>query len=147
MNRYGGRRKGKSASEILTYNDLQFALEYSKNGKNGAAAYRSVHPKCGLKTSQVEAVRVLSKPSVSDFLDRLYKSAIPDTIETIKRDLELAYNMAVAAKDHSAIANISMDKAKLAGLLVDKHEIKDISDDERNNVGSLLSDAIKSRAN
>lgn len=142
MNRYGGRRKGKPAEEVLTYNDLQFALEYAKNGKNGAAAYRHVHPKAGVKTSQVEAVRVLSKPSVSDFLDRLYKSCIPDTIETIKRDLELAYNMAVAAKDHAAIAAITMDKAKLAGLLVDKREVKTIDDAEQSPIRQLVAASL-----
>jgi hypothetical protein len=130
MNRYGPRRKGLPASQVLTYSDLIFCLEYAKNGQNGSAAYRKAHPKASMATSEVEAVRVLSKPSVSDFLDRLYKSAIPDTIETIKRDLELAYNLAVAAKDHNAIANISMDKAKLAGLLVDKQEVKTLTDAE-----------------
>lgn len=147
MNRHGTRRQGKAATDILTYNDLLFCLEYAKNGQNGTRAYMAVHPKADENTARREACRVLTKRSVKDQLDRMYKAAIPDTIETIKRDLELAWNMAVAAKDHNAIAAISMDKAKLAGLLIDRQEVKTVDEASQSAIRSLVGDAVKPRAN
>ncbi len=147
MNRHGTRRQGKAATDILTYNDLLFCLEYPKHRQNGTRAYMAVHPKADENTARREACRVLTKRSVQEQLARMYRAAIPDTIETIKQDLELAWSMAYAAKDYDAIDRISMDKAKLAGLLIDRQEIKTIDDASHSAIRSLVGDAVKPRAN
>lgn len=142
MNRHGSRRKGLPASQILTYNDLLFCIEYAKNSQNGTQAYLKVHPKVKLNTAGAEAVRVLEKPSVKAQLDRMYKAALPDTIETIKAELEEAMAMARKAEDHASIAAISMHKAKLVGLLIDRQEIKTIDDADRSAISQLVRSAM-----
>ena len=143
MVRYSQRSKSLSASEILTYNDLVFCLEYAKNGQNSTRAYMKAHPNAKPDSARANAVAVLAKASVRAQLDRMYKAAIPDTIETIKADLEEALAMARKAEDHSAIAAISMDKAKLAGLLVDKHA--DVTQETPNIPQPQLVDELRSR--
>lgn len=142
MNRHGSRHKGLKSADILTYNDLLFCIEFTKNGQNGTQAYLKVHPKASHETGRVEASRVLAKPAVKAQLDRMYKAAIPDTIETIKADLEEAMALARKANDHASIAAITMHKAKLAGLLVDRQEVKTIDDADKSPIRQLVQSVI-----
>ena len=147
MNRHGSRRKGIPPKDFLTINDIFFCNEYLTNGQNGTQAYLKVHPKAVHATGKAEAVRVLAKPAVRDHIARIVQAAVPDTIETIKKRLELAYSLALDAKDHAAIAAISMDVAKLTGLLVEKHQVEQVGDSERGVVRSLIADAVRPQAN
>lgn len=121
MNRYGSRHKGVLPANRLTINDIFFCNEYMANGRNGTRAYMKVHPKANHNSARAEATRVLAKPAVREHMARLERAATPDTIESIRADLDLARSMAMAANDHDSIERIAMDRAKLAGLLVDKH--------------------------
>ena len=50
--------------------------------------------------------------------------------------------MAYAAGDHTSGATISMDMAKLAGFLVEKREVKTVTDDDRQAIRQLVASTI-----
>lgn len=141
MNRHGPRRKGLPASQVLTYNDLLFINEYLANGQNGTRAYMSVHPKATIRTAGQEAQRVLQKPAVAEHLNYRARAA-GITPELLQSRLEWCYEEARKLGDPSIAASVAMDQAKLAGLLVDKREVKTVDDGDKSALRRLIDPAI-----
>lgn len=121
-------RRKRLPSSALRCNDLLFINEYLANGRNGTQAYRVVHPKASYKCANVEAVRVLAKPSVQAEIASRIEHEAGITRELVEQDLLTARSLAKSAGDPTIIAAVAMDCAKLAGFLVDKREVKDTSD-------------------
>ena len=70
------------------------------------------------------------------------RTAIPETLETVKQRLEVAYSLAQEARDYDAIDRIGMDIAKLSGLLVDRREVTTIDDGSRSAMRSLITPCL-----
>ena len=145
MNRHGSRRNGKSAAKTLTYNDLAFLNEHLANGLKAWEAYSKVHPAAQKRTAQVEAVRVLSKPAVKEHLAMRFQAA-GITVELLQARLEWCYEQARKMSDPSIAASVAMDQAKLAGLLVDKHQVEQVGDGEKSVIRGLVADAVRPQA-
>ena len=104
----------------LSVNDLLFVTAYFEHQRSAVKAYRLSHPKASYRTAQVEAYRVLAKPSVkAEIAKRLqYDGGI--TREFVQAGLLRACTLADQANDSEKIRGAYMDAAKLAGFLVEK---------------------------
>ena len=105
----------------LTQNDKMFCIEYDCNGNNGTEAWLSVHPKAAKATSRVEASRLLAKPNIRAYLDKLRQETINELgiskKNTLKKLAELAYylnkkdkNFEKKFKDHGTNVIQALDK-------------------------------------
>lgn len=118
----------------LSITDQAFVKEYVKT-RNGTEAYAKSHPRCrSRKAAGVEAVRVLDKPSVQATIKRALG------LTDLQDELQQCLDQAKQANDRKEWRNSVMDYAKLAGLIVDKAEVKTITDDERNELRRILRD-------
>ena len=126
----------------LSVNDTIFVNTYFSSGRSAVKAYRASHPKACLRTAQVEAWRVLAKPSVQEEIARRVQSEGGITREMVQSNLFNALAIANAAKDAAVIASISMDCAKLAGFLVEKREVKTVDDASRTSIRDLVRQSI-----
>lgn len=106
----------------LPADDLAFLNEYMSNGGNATQAYRAVHPRTSYAACRVAASRLLDRPDVQhEIARRLHRSAGIDR-QFIEDGLLTQYRRANTSADYVASANILMDCAKLAGLLVEKRQ-------------------------
>ena len=106
----------------LRVNDLLFVDAYLSNGRSAVQAYKVAHPKVLYSTCRVEAYRILAKPSVKAEIARRIQHEGGITREFVQSNLLTALQIAHEAKDAAVIASVSMDCAKLAGFLVEKHQ-------------------------
>ena len=106
----------------LKVNDLLFVDAYLSNGRSAVQAYKVAHPKVLYSTCRVEAYRILAKPSVKAEIARRVQHEGGITREFVQSNLLTALHLANDAKDAAVIASISMDCAKLAGFLIEKHQ-------------------------
>lgn len=129
----------------LKINDLLFVNAYLSNGRNATQAYRSVHTKASWDTANVEGCKRLAKPGVQAEIQRRLRSERGITREMIVSDLMTARDMALEQHDATVLSKVSMDMAKLAGLLTDKHEVKDTTDAEKDETRKLILDTLRTQ--
>lgn len=90
-----------------------FAIEYLRNGENGAAAYRVAKPHVAEKTAEAESGKLLRKPEFSCVLE--------------------AERNAILSK-----VNLSRDEWTSEILKVFKHNVKKVSAGEKLKAGEIL---------
>lgn len=105
----------------------QFAKEYLKNDQNGTKAYLKTHPNATYDTARAEGSTTLARPSTQREIQRIVNGIDAFDRRSIEDDLIEAHTIAQKNNDATTMANIAMNKAKLSGILVDKHQ--DVSDD------------------
>lgn len=114
------RRVSRHHPLRLTVNDLLFVNEYLANGRNGTKAYQTVHPRATYSTANSKAPLVAAKASVQAEMARRITAERGITKEMIVSDLMTARDIAIQDRDGKLLADVSMDCAKLAGLLVEQ---------------------------
>lgn len=129
-------------AQELSVNDLLFVNAYFQHERSAVKAYRLSHPKASYRTAQVEAYRVLAKPSVKGEIAKRLEHEAGITREFVQTNLLYALELANQVKDAAVIASISMDCAKLAGFLVEKREVKTLNDSDKSAIRSLVDQAF-----
>jgi hypothetical protein len=86
------RRRDKDG---LIDTERAFVLEYMENGRVGADAYQLVHPECSRAAAAVIAFKLLKKPQVQRYLQKLtaeqFKELGISTRKTMEKIATLAY--------------------------------------------------------
>ena len=127
----------------LRVNDLLFITEYLKNGRNGTQAYLKVHPFAKSDSARANAPAILAKASVQAEIARRIKYEGGITRELVESNLLTALQLANDAKDAAVISSVSMDCAKLAGFLIERREVKTLSDGESDAIKSLVAASLR----
>ena len=106
----------------FTVNDLLFVNAYLGDCERVAwKAYKLIHPHVTQGSAEVKGSQQLNKVEVqAEIARRLTYHGI--TREMIETDLLWCRDQARAQHDYEAVASVSMDCAKLAGLLIEKRE-------------------------
>ena len=126
----------------LSINDLIFVNAYFASDRSAVQAYRASHPKAKYSTCKVEAYRVLAKPSVQAEIAKRVQADAGITREYVQSNLMHALALANAANDAAVIASVTMDCAKLAGFLIEKREIKTMSEEQSDHVRRIVASAL-----
>ena len=126
----------------LSLNDLLFVNAYLSNGHNATAAYCVAHPKAKRASARACAPAVLARPSVQAEIRLRMESSQAVSVDTLSACLLKYRQMAEADSNYEAAADISMKQAKLAGLLVDKQEHKDVSAESATPIRQLVDQAL-----
>ena len=127
----------------LTVSDLRFIDAYLKSNGNGTRAYLDTHPDVKYTSAEACASRLLSSAKVQAELARRVQVDGGVTKAFIESELLWALNGAHAKDDYVAGASIAMDCARLAGFLVEKREIKTVTDDQRSALRDLVQSAMR----
>ena len=127
----------------LSVNELLFVNEYLANGRHATHAWQSVRPKLSYKSASEYAVVVLRKPQVQAEIAKRVQHEAGITRELVESNLLVALQLANNAKDAAVIASVTMDCAKLAGFLIERREVKTISDAEQSSVKELVSRTLR----
>lgn len=116
----------------LTNKQERFALAYNETS-NASEAYRRVYSSGGMAPTTIwrEAHRLIKNPKVATRISearveirRVHGMSVAD----LDRQLQDAYTLAAEKRDAKTMAKITMDMAKLHGLLVDRqHVVKESS--------------------
>ncbi|MGO4738631.1 terminase small subunit [Bosea sp. 2KB_26] len=119
-------------------------------GAPASVAYKASGYGASGNSAEAAASRLLSDVKVAKRIAELQSKAARKatvTIETIAAELEEARVLAIAEKQTSAAVSASMGKAKLFGLIVDKHkhsgsigtyDLTKLSDDELGSLEAIL---------
>lgn len=139
------RPAGTSTSKksALKVNDLLFINEYMANGRNGTQAYRKAHPKCSYGVAAARASQLLKKSKIAEELARRVRYDAGITREFVEAGLLRACTLAEASGDPDKIRNAYMDCARLAQLLVEKHENRNINSDEKTAITDLVRSVLR----
>lgn len=111
----------------LTAKQQAFARAFVEKG-SGAAAYREaydVSPDIKPETVWSEASRLLADPKVSARVIELQEAAAERTlvtVESITAELDEARDLARDEKQSAAMTTAILGKAKVNGLLVERHQ-------------------------
>ena len=130
----------------LSYNDLRFINEYEARlfqSPGHIDAYQVVHPRCKRESARISAERVLQKATVKAEIQDRIEASRAVTPEVLGACLVRYRQWAEDAKDHLGGASIVMDQAKLAGFLVEKREIKTLTDGESSAIRSLVHQSMR----
>jgi phage terminase small subunit len=139
----------------LTEKQARFVSEYLENGGQAAKAYRIAYPGASEWSDnavRVEACRLLKHPLVRAELDKGRESieeltkavervtttvvervaskvlvSAQITADVILAELEAAYRVAEASGNAAAMVQASLGRAKVAGLLVERTENKNLT--------------------
>lgn len=130
----------------LTANDLLFVNHYLAHDRNGTQTYLAVHPKASVKSARTEGSRILAKPCVQQEIARRLRYDVGITKEWGQSRLLNYIQMAEAKGDYVAGASICMDAMKLAGFLVEKREIKTLTEEQKTALRSLVDRALRPSA-
>lgn len=120
----------------LTCKELLFIDAYFLLGQNATRAYQKVWG-CKANSARASAPRILAKASVQAEIAKRVRYDAGITRELVESNLLHALSLANESKDAAIIASVTMDCAKLAGLLVDKKEVVTVSDQDRQQVARL----------
>jgi hypothetical protein len=112
----------------LSLNDLVFVNAYFEHQRSAVKAYRLSHPNASYATARVEAYRVRAKPSVKSEIARRVEHEQGITRELVSSRLLTALQWAEQSHDPVVLSSVTMDCAKLAGFLVEKREVKDVTE-------------------
>ena len=126
----------------LRVNDLLFITEYLKNGRNGTQAYMTVHPGSKYTSSEVSAHRLLSKARVQVEIARRIQHEGGITKAFCESSLMTALQLAHDQHDPAVIASVTMDCAKLAGFLIEKREVRTMSEEQSDHVRRIVASAL-----
>lgn len=119
-------------------------------GIPASVAYKSSGYKASSKAAEACSSRLLSDAKVAARVSELQSRAAKRaavTVETIAAELEEARILAIAEKQTSAAVSASMGKAKLFGLIVEKHkhsgsigtyDLSKVSDDQLDSLEAIL---------
>ena len=119
---------------------------YLSNGQNATQAYLKHHPKSKYTSAEVSAHRWLRKPKVQAELTRRLSAEHGITRASIESDLLWCAEQAKVAGDYEALASIRMDCAKLAGFLVEKREVKTVTDTDQSSLSDLVRSTLRMRS-
>ena len=113
-------------TDRLTPKQEAFAIAYIETG-NASEAYRKAYNVNGKSDNavHVEASRLLATPKVSlrvKELQAAHQARHNVTVDSLTKELEDARDLATKNKQPSAIVQAVMGKAKIHGMLTDKHE-------------------------
>ena len=128
----------------LRVNDLLFVNEYFRNGQNATQAYLRVHPNAKYSTAETNSRRVLGKARVKDEIRRRIEYETGISRSMLERDLLWARDMALQTNDYDAVASITMDCAKLAGYLTEKHEVTHLNPEQQSAVSDFVQSMLSS---
>lgn len=106
-----------------------FCNEYIKNGLNGAAAYKALHPKASTKTASVEACRYLAKPSIQKVLQPMLR----DMLTKAQFDAELVLSRWLEQANASPLDYFAITKDGNLGAL----NLRDLTEAQRCNLKSI----------
>ena len=120
------RRLRRVPNDVLTLKQRLFVDAYLSTGQNGRQAYLKLHPKSKPQCADVAASRLLSLSKVKDEVAHRLKYSYGITREQIEEDLLWVRDRAKAAEDFEALDANAMNRAKLAGFLVEKRQ--DVTD-------------------
>ena len=127
----------------LTCNDLLFVNAYLANGRNGTRAYQTVHPKTSYKVASVRASKVLDKVSVQQEIGQRVRHEGGITREFVESALLTHYHTAEEKGDYLAGASIAMDCAKVAGFLVERREVKQLTEEQSSSIRNLVRQSLQ----
>jgi len=118
----------------LTIKQEKFCMAYVETG-NASEAYRLSYNAERMKPDNVRkrAFELLQNSYITGTIERLQTAASERheiTVDDIVAELDAAKTMATEMLQPAVLRQVAMDKAKLLGLIVDKHEIADKSADE-----------------
>jgi hypothetical protein len=103
----------------------RFALRRVVEAESAAATYRVLYPKARKASSWAAASRLLRNGNVARRIDELRQQVAKRhqrTIDHIADELDQSYALAHRLGQAGAAVSASMAKAKLYGLIVNKHE-------------------------
>ena len=99
-----------------------FAAAYVTHSCDGTAAYRSLRPDCKYETAASQACRLRKIPQVAEEIGRLMRARHGITRQQIESDLLTSRELALASGDAALIDANAMNRARLGGFLVEKHQ-------------------------
>ena len=126
----------------LTITDRLMLDTYLSNGQNATQSYLKHHPKAKYNTGEVNGHRWLRKAKVQAELQRRLKAEHGISKAGIESDLLWCAEQAKAAGDYEALASIRMDCAKLAGFLIEKREVRTMSEEQADSVRRIVASAL-----
>ncbi len=112
----------RETTNTLIPRHQRFVSEYLKDQNAKQAAIRSGYSP---KTAEQQGSRLLSNAKVAAAVRRRLQAVARKadvTVESLTRELEEARQLGKKVKQPAAMAAASMGKAKLAGLLIDRHK-------------------------
>ncbi len=122
----------------ITPKRLLFARHYVLEKFNGTAA--AIKAGYSERTAKSQAAQMLALPAVKVEIDRLqaaYAEASNVTMEKLYQGLALAFEVALAKENASAMNQILVSIAKLSGKWIERHE--DIGERDRHEAERLIS--------
>ena len=129
----------------LRVNDQLFLNAYFSNGNSAVRAYQTVHPNAKYSTAEVNGYRQLRKASVQAEVQRRVRFECGVTKAWGESTLLRVCAEAEATQDWALLAATAMDAMKLAGFLVEKREIKTVTDEQRTALRDLVQSCMTSR--
>src|SRR5215510_334853 len=114
----------------------------------GVPPYRA-YPSAGYKPHHDSPYQLRENPGVKRYMDGLRKRALARsdvTTEKVLGDLQAAMNLAEDEKQPSSMIQASLGQAKVCGLIVDKHETRNIEDMDKSQVIQALREALGDKA-
>lgn len=140
-------RSRKSCPDpVLSIDDLRFVNEYEARGfaePGHIDAYLVVHPECKRASAKVGASRVLSRVAVQQEIRYRIEATRVVSVDSLGASLLKYRQWAEDAHDYQAAEAICMSQAKLAGLLVEKREVKDVSEQHAPVISDLVRQAMR----
>lgn len=102
------------------------------------AAYLAIHPKAKPESADVLASRLLAMVKVQTEIARRIRYSRGITLEECTSDLLLVREKAILAEDWDLLDENTLLRLKLGGWLVEKREVKTITDEQRNAIRQLV---------
>lgn len=130
--------------KALTLEEDLFVTRFLANGTDRIKAYQSIHPGCKYGTAATAAYRLLKKPYIQAEVRRRMRYEQGVTKEWGEHSLMSYKEQADAVGDFLGGASIVMDCMKLSGHLVERREVKTISDEQQRAVRQLVASALSS---
>ena len=127
----------------LTVNDQLMFAAYFSNGQNVTQAYLKVHPNAKYSTAESNGHKWLRKTKIVAELGRRLQVECGVTKQWGESTLLRVCHEAETSKDWALLAPTVMDAMKLAGFLVEKREIKTVTDDQRTALRDLVQSAMR----
>lgn len=125
----------------LTQKQEAFLKAYLKN-RNPKEAYKQAFDVKSMSDQlcAVEGNKLLQHPKITLRLRQAHEKVAEKTgltVETIIAELEEARQLAKMKENPAAMAQATMGKAKVSGLIIDKQEVKKVDDFDRMSIDEL----------
>ena len=117
--------------------DQQFVRHYIREG-NATKAYQATHPRSkSYKGSSVNGSRKLAEPSIKRVLQEEL------SLDDLKSEMHSCLDLAKKQKSLKEIRGSVMDYAKLAGVIVDKQEVTQLTTQQVEETRRLVLETVK----